>query len=71
MDMTPTLATTAEQAWNQALNAFESELCLVRDPKDPERAWLALRINEQDPLLLKSFPLYEHPRQERSDNEPY
>lgn len=64
LDMTPLDARQAEAAWHAAFNAFESELCLMRDPKDPERAWIAVRLLGQEdwPILLKSLPLYEHPR---------
>jgi hypothetical protein len=39
----------------------------MRDPVDSERAWLAVRLKgrEEDPLLLKSFMLFDHPRQTR------
>ena len=73
IDMTPVSASKAEQTWHSALNAFESELCLMTDPKDPERAWIAVRLDGQEewPILLKSFPLYQHPRTVRPDNEPF
>jgi len=71
--LVPTTANQQEEAWHAALNAFESELCLMQDPKDPERAWIAVRLDgqEQWPILLKSFPFYQHPRTERPDNEPF
>lgn len=68
----PVLADKPTMAWNEALNAFESELCLMRDPADSERGWLALRMHGQAlPLLLKSFSLYEHPDMNRAGNEPF
>ena len=71
--MTPMNADQAETAWHAALNAFESELCLMTDPQDPERAWIAVRLDgqEQWPILLKSFPLYEHPRTVRPTDKPF
>jgi len=67
IDMTPQNATQAQAAWHAAYNAFETELCLMRDPTDSEVAWLAVRLDGQEdwPILLKSFPLYDHPRMVR------
>jgi len=66
----PVLPVTADRqttAWHAAINAFESELCLMRDPVDSERGWLALRLDGQEmPLLLKSFMLFDHPQTVRS-----
>lgn len=63
----PVAADAATTAWHQAINAFESELCLMRDPVDSERGWLALRLDGQEmPLLLKSFMLFDHPQQTRT-----
>ena len=63
----PVAADAATTAWHQAINAFESELCLMRDPTDSERGWLALRLDGQPlPLLLKSFMLFDHPQTVRS-----
>lgn len=71
--MTPMEADASVTAWHAALNAFESELCLMTDPQDPERAWIAVRLDgqEQWPILLKSFPLYEHPRTARPADKPF
>jgi len=71
--MTPMEADASVTAWHAALNAFESELCLMTDPHDPERAWIAVRLDgqEQWPILLKSFPLYEHPRTVRPPDKPF
>lgn len=66
----PVLPVTADRqttAWHAAINAFETELCLMRDPTDSERGWLALRLDGQEmPLLLKSFMLFDHPQTVRS-----
>ena len=73
LDMTPVNADETTARWHACLNAFETELCVMRDPADSERAWLALRLSgrEEDPLLLKAFMLYDHPRQARPENEPF
>ena len=65
--MLPVAADRQTTAWHAATNAFESELCLMRDPTDSERGWLALRLDGQEmPLLLKSFMLFDHPQTVRS-----
>lgn len=71
--MVPLDADEKLATWHAALNAFESELCLMTDPKDPERAWIAVRLDGQEhlPILLKSLPLYEHPRTQRPENAPF
>jgi len=73
LDLTPVNADELTARWHSCLNAFETELCVMRDPRDSERAWLALRLSgrEEDPLLLKSFMLFDHPRQVRQANEPF
>lgn len=73
IDHTPVNATQPQQMWNEALNAFASEMCIVNDPKDPEMAWIALRLNgtEERPLLLYRLPYWEHPMTIRKDNEPF
>jgi hypothetical protein len=73
VDMTPQSASQAEEAWHAAFNAFESDLCLMTDPHNTERAWIAVRLDGQEdwPILLKSLPLYEHPRTVRPANQPF
>lgn len=73
IDMTPLAADPCIKDWHKAVTAFSTELCLVRDPVDPERAWLAVRLDEDPmhPLLLKDLMLYEHPRTQRPPNEPF
>jgi hypothetical protein len=69
----PVDADAATVAWHAALNAFDSELCLMTDPTDPERAWLAVRVAGQEtlPVLLHALPFYQHPRTVRPDLEPF
>lgn len=71
--LTPTNASKAVSMWHEAMNAFQSDLCLMRDPNNPEFAWFAVRLDHlpSDPLLLHRLPLYEHPRTVRPDNEPF
>ena len=65
--MTPANADKEVATWHAAINAFETELCLMRDPVDSARGWLALRLDGQEmPLLLKSFMLFDHPQTVRS-----
>jgi hypothetical protein len=63
--MTPSNATAEERTWHEACNAFESELCVMRDPQDSESVWLAVRPNRQGlpPILIHRLPwtLWEHP----------
>ena len=65
IDMTPTDAPAADRLWHSALASLESELCVMRDPADPEACWLALRSAgaESRPLLLHRLPwlLWEAP----------
>ncbi len=73
VDHTPVMATETQQAWNQALNSFASEMCIVSDPKDPEMAWIALRINGQEerPLLLYRLQYWQHPLTIRQETDPF
>lgn len=65
IDMTPVGADPATVAWHAAQSALESDLCVMRDPSDPEACWLALTSAGPDrqPLLLHRLPwlLYEAP----------
>lgn len=75
IDMTPEDAAPETAAWNSAMIALESELCVMRDPADPEACWLSLKSAGMDrkPLLLHRLPwlIYEHPEAERPENEPF
>ena len=63
--MTPSNADAETQTWHAALNAFESELCVMRDPMDSEVVWLAVRSyrDGMPPILIHRLPwtLWEHP----------
>ncbi|MES2995880.1 MAG: hypothetical protein V4733_03630 [Verrucomicrobiota bacterium] len=75
LDMTPVGADPGTAAWHQAMCGLESELCVMRDPADPEACWLALRPAGKDlpPLLLHRLPwtLWDHPDQQRPPDEPF
>lgn len=66
IDMTPSDADPLTAAWHQAAAGLESDLCVMRDPADPEACWLALRPKSgpHKPLLLHRLPwlLWEHPQ---------
>lgn len=71
--MTPVNPTAEIATWHEAMNAFQTELCLMRDPLSPEYAWLAVRLESQprNPILLHKLPFWEHPRTVRPDNQPF
>ncbi len=76
IDTTPTNASHAERLWNVALNCLESQLCLMRDPKEPEVIWIAIRPSTPDnwePILLHKLPysLYNHPRYVHPEDCPF
>ncbi len=57
--------TKASETWDLAANSFESDLCLMRDPTDPEVCWLAVRHLDctHPPILIHRLPwlLWDHP----------
>jgi len=63
--MTPTAADKEVATWHEALNAFESSLCIMRDPKEPDVVWLAIRPDREGlpPLLVHRLPVlvWDHP----------
>ena len=61
IDMTPPGASQAVSEWHQAAIQPETSLCLVRDKHDPERAWIAVRMDHANrtPILLMSLPLFD------------
>jgi len=72
--MVPSNADAETQTWHAALNAFESELCLMRDPQDSEVAWLAIRPyrDGMPPILLHRLPwlMWDYPHTP-TDSEPF
>lgn len=65
INMTPVEADAEETTWHEAMTAFESQLCVMRDPNEPDVIWLAVRPNRQGlpPILIHRLPwtLWEHP----------
>lgn len=73
IDVTPLDADACIKDWHKAVNAFATDLCIMRDPLDPQRAWLAVRLEDEPlhPLLIKDLLIYDHPMAERRPNEPF
>lgn len=65
IDMTPVGADKEVATWHEALNSFESSLCVMRDPREPDVVWLAVRPDREGlaPLLIHRLPwvLWDHP----------
>lgn len=63
--LTPCNATREVETWHEALNSFESALCVMRDPLDSDVVWLAIRAdrNGLPPILIHRLPwtLWDHP----------
>jgi hypothetical protein len=72
--MMPSNADAETQTWHSALNAFETELCVMRDPMDLEVAWLAIRPYRagMPPILLHRLPwlMWDYPHTP-TDSEPF
>jgi hypothetical protein len=72
--MVPINADPEETTWHQALNAFESELCLMRDPTDSDVAWLAVKSYRagMPTILIHRLPwtLWDQPHKP-TDQEPF
>jgi hypothetical protein len=73
IDMTPIEAQPAMTMWHEALNAFESELAITNDPKDPMHAWIAVFPSglTAPPILLQRLQYIEHPQTIRPANHPF
>lgn len=63
----------AQEVWASALQALDTELCIMPDP-DPrnERAWIAIRTPEKpnNPLFLFALPMFPSPKT-KNENEPF
>ena len=72
--MVPINADEMTTTWHEALNAFESELCLMRDPTDSDVAWLAVKSYRvgMPPILIHRLPwtLWDQPHTP-TDREPF
>lgn len=75
VDMTPAAADKETATWHAALNGFESDLVVMRDPESPETCWLAVRPLRTGlpPILILRLPwtIWEHPQTIRPEDIPY
>ena len=72
--LTPCNATREVETWHEATNAFESQLCVMRDPQDSDVVWLAIRADRDGlpPILLNRLPwtLWDYPHAP-TDSQPF
>ena len=72
--LTPCNASREVETWHEAMNSFESQLCVMRDPADSEVVWLAIRPDREGlpPILLHRLPwiLWDYPHAP-SDSQPF
>ena len=72
--LTPCNASQEVSTWHEATNAFESPLCVMRDPQDSDVIWLAIRADRDGlpPILLNRLPwtLWDYPRAP-TDRQPF
>jgi len=72
--LTPCNASTEVETWHEAMNAFESQLCAMRDPLDSDVIWLAIRADRDGlpPILLHRLPwtLWDYPGKP-TDSQPF
>jgi hypothetical protein len=75
IDMTPAAADAETATWHAAMNGFESDLVVIRDPAEAEVCWLAVRpLRPGLPaILLHRLPwtIMEHPATIRPEDIPY
>ncbi len=73
IEVLPTGADATAAIWEAARTSLEADLCVMRDPEDPETCWLAIQSPGRPPLLLHRLPwlLYDHPSRPRPVNEPF
>lgn len=71
----PLDADPATALWHEVMNSLDTELCVMRDPRDAEACWLAVRPDRPGlkPILIHRLPwlLWEHPQAARPDHEPF
>ena len=72
--LTPCNATREVTTWHEAMNAFESSLCAMRDPLDSDSIWLAIRPDREGlpPILIHRLPwtLWDYPHAPTA-NQPF
>ena len=72
--LTPCNASKEVTTWHEAMNAFESSLCVMRDPLDSDAVWLAIRPDRDElpPILIHRLPwtLWDYPHAP-TDRKPF
>lgn len=72
--LTPCNASREVTTWHEAMNAFESQLCVMRDPLDSDVIWLAIRPDREGlpPILIHRLPwtLWDYPHAP-TDSKPF
>jgi hypothetical protein len=72
--LTPCNASREVETWHEAMNAFESQLCVMRDPLDSDVVWLAIRADCEGlpPILIHRLPwtLWDYPHAPTA-NQPF
>jgi hypothetical protein len=72
--LTPCNASQEVKTWHEAMNAFESQLCVMRDPQDSDVIWLAIRADRDGlpPILIHRLPwtLWDYPGKATA-NQPF
>jgi hypothetical protein len=72
--LTPCNASREVETWHEATNAFESQLCAMRDPLDSDVIWLAIRADRDGlpPILIHRLPwtLWDYPGKATA-NQPF
>jgi hypothetical protein len=72
--LTPRNASREVETWHEAMNAFESQLCAMRDPQDSDVVWLAIRADRDGlpPILIHRLPwtLWDYPGKATA-NQPF
>ena len=72
--LTPCNASQEVVTWHEATNAFESQLCVMRDPQDSDVIWLAIRADRDGlpPILIHRLPwtLWDYPHAP-TDSQPF
>jgi hypothetical protein len=72
--LTPCNASQEVETWHEAMNAFESQLCVMRDPLDSDVIWLAIRADRDGlpPILIHRLPwtLWDYPGK-ATGNQPF
>ena len=72
--LTPCNASREVETWHEAMNSFESSLCVMRDPQDSDVVWLAIRPDRDGlpPILIHRLPwtLWDYPHAP-TDRQPF